>query len=61
MEQTMRKKIRNYLIAGVVVFAVVFFGGVRFVGLTWSESLLLSAFLTVVGVGGFWWREQVGS
>lgn len=54
----MSKKIRNYLIAIVVVFLVVLLVSYFFVKLTWSESALLSAFLTVIGVGSYWWREE---
>jgi Kef-type K+ transport system membrane component KefB len=54
----MSKKIRKYLIAIVVVFLVVLLVGYFFVELAWSESAFLSAFLTVISVGGFWWREE---
>jgi hypothetical protein len=54
----MSKKIRNYLIAIVVVFPVVLLMGYLFVDLTWGESALLSAFLTVIGVGTYWWKEE---
>jgi hypothetical protein len=54
----MSTKIRNYLIAIVVVFLVVLLVSYFFVDLTWSESALLSAFLTVIGVGSYWWREE---
>ena len=54
----MSKKLRNYLIAIVVVFVIVFLVGVIWIDFTWSESALLSAFLTVIGVGSYWWREE---
>ena len=54
----MSKKIRNYLIAIVVVFLVILLADYFFVKLTWSESAMLSAFLTVIGVGGYWWKEE---
>ncbi len=54
----MSKKIRNYLIAIVIVFLLVLLAGYFFVDLTWSESVFLSAFLTVIGVGGYWWKEE---
>ena len=54
----MPKKIRNYLIAMAIVFLVVLLVGYFFVKLAWGESALLAAFLTVVGVGGFWWKEE---
>jgi hypothetical protein len=54
----MSKKIRNYLIAIVVVFPVVLLIGTFFVDLAWGEAALLSAFLTVIGVGTYWWKEE---
>jgi hypothetical protein len=54
----MSKKIRNYLIAIVIVFLFVLLTGYFFVDLTWAESALLSAFLTVIGVGSYWWKEE---
>jgi hypothetical protein len=54
----MSKKIRNYLIAIVVVFLIVLLLGYFFVDLAWAESAMLSAFLTVIGVGGYWWKEE---
>ncbi len=54
----MPKKIRNYLIAIVIVFLVVLLLGAFFVGLTWGESAMLAAFLTVIGVGSYWWKEE---
>ena len=49
-----------YFIAAIVIFMIVLFVGVFGVKLTWGESALLSAFLTVIGVGGYWWKEEVG-
>ncbi len=54
----MSKKLRNYLIAIVVVFLIVLLTGYFFVELTWGESAFLSAFLTAIGVGSYWWREE---
>ena len=54
----MSKKIRNYLIAIAIVFLVVLLTGAFFVDLTWAESALLAAFLTVIGVGSYWWRDE---
>ena len=54
----MPKKLRNYLIAIVVTFLIVLLVGYFFVDFTWGESALLSAFLTVIGVGGYWWKEE---
>jgi hypothetical protein len=53
----MPKKLRNYLIAAFIVLVIVLVVGVVGVQLTWGESALLSAFLTVIGVGGYWWKE----
>lgn len=52
------KKLRNYLIATVITFVIVLLIGYFFIDLTWSESAMLSAFLTVIGVGSYWWREE---
>jgi len=57
-KKLMSKKIRNYLIAIVVVFLLVLLASYFFVELTWSESAFLSAFLTVIGVGSYWWKEE---
>ena len=54
----MSKTIRNYLIAAVIVFLVVLLVSFFFIALTWSESAMLAAFLTVIGVGSYWWREE---
>jgi hypothetical protein len=54
----MLKKLRNYLIALVIVFLIVLPVCYFFVDLAWSESALLSAFLAVIGVGSYWWREE---
>lgn len=55
----MKKKLLIYLIAALAIFLVVLLVGVFGVKLTWGESALLSAFLTVIGVGAYWWREEV--
>jgi len=56
----MRKKLLGYLIAAIVIFVIVLVVGVIGVKLTWGESAFLSAFLTVIGIGGYWWKEEVG-
>lgn len=56
----MRKKLLGYLIVVIVVFVIVLVVGVIGVKLTWGESAFLSAFLTVIGIGGYWWKEEVG-
>ena len=54
----MSKKLRNYLIAIVVVFLIILLVGYFFVDFTWGEAAFLSAFLTVIGVGSYWWKEE---
>ena len=54
----MLKKLRNYLIAFVIVFLIVLLAGYFFVDLAWGESALLAVFLAVIGVGGYWWKEE---
>jgi hypothetical protein len=54
----MSKKLRNYLIAIVIVFITVLLVGYFFVDLAWGESALLSAFLMVIGVSSYWWKEE---
>ena len=56
----MQKKLLIYLIAALAIFLIVLFVGVFGVKLTWGESALLSVFLTAIGVGTYWWREEVG-
>ena len=56
----MQKKLIIYLIAALAIFLIVLFVGVFGVKLTWGESALLSVFLTAIGVGTYWWREEVG-
>jgi hypothetical protein len=54
----MKKKIFNYLVAAIVIFLVVLMVGVLWVHLKWSESAMLAVFLTVIGVGAYWWRVE---
>jgi hypothetical protein len=53
-ENILRKKILTYLIVAIAIFLLILFAGVLFINFTWSESALLSAFLTAIGVGGYW-------
>lgn len=46
-----------YLIAALIIFLLMLFVGVFGAGFTWGESLLLSAVITVVGVGSLWLKE----
>ncbi len=41
------------------MFLIVLFVGVAGVGKTRGEFALLSTFLTVIVVGGYWWKEEV--
>jgi hypothetical protein len=52
------KKLRNYLSAFVIVFVLLLLGDYFFVKLAWGESALLAVFLAVIGVGGYWWKEE---
>jgi hypothetical protein len=58
MKQKLRKKILTYLIVALGIFLLILFVGVLFIDFSWSESALLSAFLTIIGVGGYWWKEE---
>jgi hypothetical protein len=51
--------IRNhpYLTAGFIVFILLFVLGVFALEFSVGESLLGSAVLSAVGVGGIWWKE----
>jgi hypothetical protein len=53
-----RKKLLTYLIVAIGIFLLILFVGIFFIDLKWSESALLSVFLTVIGVGTYWWRED---
>ena len=46
-----------YIIAGVIVFWIVYAIGFFALDFTFGESLLLSGVIAVVGVGGYWWKE----
>lgn len=48
-----------YVIAGIVVFIILLFVGALGFGASWGESLLGSAVLTIVGIGGIWWKREV--
>lgn len=54
----MLKKTGIYLIAAVVVFLIVLMVGVFGMQLTWGESALLAAVVTIMGVGGYWWKDE---
>jgi hypothetical protein len=53
-----KKIILTYLIVAVAIFLLLLLVVVSFIDLKWSESALLSTFLTVIGVGGYWWKEN---
>ena len=48
-----------YIIGGIICFLILFFVGVFGIEASVGESLLGSAVLTIVGVGGYWWKEKV--
>jgi len=46
-----------YIIAFFVVFLILFLIGIFALDASWSESLIGSAVLSAIGVGGYWWKE----
>jgi len=56
----MPKIIRDhpYIVSYIIVFLILFFIGVFALDTTWSESLLGSAVLSAIGVGGYWWKQE---
>jgi hypothetical protein len=56
----MPKIIRNhpYIVSYIIVFLILFFIGIFALDTTWSESLLGSAVLSAIGVGGYWWKQE---
>lgn len=48
-----------YIIGGIIAFLILFFVGVFALEVSVGESLLGSAVLTVVGVGGIWWKQEI--
>jgi hypothetical protein len=56
--KTMLKKvlINPYVIAGVIVFLLLLGISIFALDLSWSEALLGSAALTVVGIIAVWWK-----
>jgi hypothetical protein len=55
----MLKKIltNHFVIAGIIIFLLMFFIGIFGISLSWSESLLIAAVITVVGIGTMWWQD----
>jgi hypothetical protein len=47
-----------YLVAYLIAFLILFFVGVLALKTSWIESLLGSAVLSAVGVGGVWWKQE---
>ena len=47
------------ILGSIITFLIILFLGVFVLETSWSESLLGSAVLTIVGVGGVWWKEKV--
>ena len=56
----MPKIIRDhpYIVSYIIVFLILFFIGIFALDTTWSESLLGSAVLSAIGVGGYWWKQE---
>jgi len=56
----LKKLIKNpYVIAGVVIFLLLFAIGVFALEFSIGESFLYSIVLAIIGVGSFWWKENV--
>ncbi len=56
----MLKKIltSHYVIAGIIVFVILFVVGLL-AKFSWVETLLGAAALTAIGIGAYWWKENV--
>ena len=48
-----------YVIAGIVIFLLLFAIGVFALEFSIGESFLYSIVLAIIGVGSFWWKENV--
>jgi hypothetical protein len=61
MENFMLKKLLKnpYIISAVIVFLLLFFLGIFEIGFSLTASLLVSAVISIVAVGGYWWKEKV--
>ncbi|MBI5935491.1 MAG: hypothetical protein HY867_17450 [Chloroflexi bacterium] len=56
----LKKFIKNpYVIAGIVIFILLFTLGVFALEFSIGESMLYSAALAIIGVGSYWWKENV--
>ena len=56
----LKKFIKNpYVIAGIVIFLLLFAIGVFALEFSIGESFLYSIVLAIIGVGSFWWKENV--
>ena len=47
----------HFVIAGIIIFLLIFFIGLFGIDLALGESLLLAAVITIVGVGALWWQD----
>jgi hypothetical protein len=55
----MKKFFKNaYVIAGIIVFVLVFGIGM-WLGFSLGEAALGSAAIAVIGVGSIWWRQEI--
>jgi len=50
---------KNGQFEGVIVFLRLLVIGVVWLDFSWKESLFASAVLSIIGVGGFWWKWEV--
>ncbi len=48
-----------YFIAGLIIFVLLFFIMLLAVHTTFGEALLISAVLSVVGIGAAWFKEYI--
>ena len=56
----LKKLLKNpYIISGVIVFLLLFFLGIFEIGFSLPDSLLVSAVISIVTVGGYWWKEKI--
>ena len=56
----LKKLLKNpYILSGLILFVLLFFLGIFAIGFTLPDSLLLSAVISILGVGGYWWKEKV--
>ncbi len=47
-----------YIIGGVIIFLILFFVGIFALDVSWGESALYSAVLTLIGTVVYWWKNE---